>query len=221
MAVPISVAYYKRDTTMTAQRFPNALRERQLAVVDVEGNGQNPPEIIEISILPVDGPVTTTALRSWLIKPHQPVTPLVTRKVHGITNADLADCPPWHEVAEEIDAQLCGRVLVAHNAAVERRVLAAHLPAWNPPLILDTLRLAKSVWRGLKSYALDKLIEREQLETVVVAGQGYHRAGYDTWAAWQLLCALVEDGDLDWSGVVLAGGLSGFLRTPEPEGGLW
>ncbi|WP_433727817.1 exonuclease domain-containing protein [Nocardia sp. CA-129566] len=204
-----------------SQPFPNALRERQLVVVDVEGNGQNPPEIIEIAMLPVDGPVKAEALRSWLIKPHQPVTPLVTRKVHGITNAELADCPPWHEVAEEIDARLCGRVLVAHNAAVERRVLAAHLPNWNPPLILDTLRLAKSVWKGLKSYALDKLIEQGRLDTTEMVGQRYHRAGYDAWAAWQLLCALIEDGGLDWPGVVEAAGMSEFLPTPDPEGGLW
>ncbi|MEG8177754.1 3'-5' exonuclease [Nocardia terpenica] len=201
--------------------FPNALHDRQLVVVDVEGNGQNPPEIIEIAVLPVDGPTTPTALRSWLIKPQRPVAPLVTRKVHGIRNTDLADCPPWNEIAEEIHEQLRGRVLVAHNATVERRVLAAHLPDWNPPLILDTLRLAKSVWRGLNSYALDKLIERGQLDTGAVSGQGYHRAGYDTWAAWQLLCALITDGNLDWPGVVEAAGLSEFSPTPEPEGGLW
>jgi len=200
--------------------FPNVLRDRQLVVVDVEGNGQNPPEIIEIAALPVDGPVTAEALRSWLIKPQQPVTPIVTRKVHGITNTDLADCPEWHELADEIDSVLFGRILVAHNAAVERRVLAAHLPEWNPPLILDTLRLAKTVWQGMESYALDKLIERGQLDTAA-AGQGYHRAGHDTWAAWQLFCALIEDGGLDWPGVVEAACLPKFLPTPEPEGGLW
>ncbi|MGF6889023.1 DNA polymerase III epsilon subunit-like protein [Nocardia sp. GAS34] len=201
--------------------FPNTLHQRGLVVVDVEGNGQNPPEIIEIALLLVDGPTTPDALRSWLIQPQQPVTPIVTRKVHRISNADLADCPPWHEVAEEIDEALCGRVLVAHNASVERKVLAAHLPDWNPPLILDTLRLAKKVWRGLDSYALDKLIERGQLDTSAVSGQGYHRAGYDTWAAWQLLCALITDGELDWPGLVTMAGLGEFLPTPEPEGGLW
>ncbi|WP_330249704.1 3'-5' exonuclease [Nocardia sp. NBC_00565] len=205
---------------MTPPPFPNALRDQQLVVVDVEGNGQNPPEIIEIAALPVDGPISAEALRSWLIKPHQPVTPIVTRKVHGITNVDLADCPQWHEVAEEIDSVLFGRVLIAHNAVVERRVLAVHLPDWNPPLILDTLRLAKSVWQGLESYSLDKLIERGQLD-IAAAGQCYHRARYDTWAAWQLLCALIEDGGLDWSGVVAAAALSEFRPSPEPGGGLW
>ncbi|MFE9323615.1 exonuclease domain-containing protein [Nocardia sp. NPDC052278] len=201
--------------------FPNALRDRQIVVVDVEGNGQNPPEIIEIAVLPVDGPIAVEALRSWLIRPQQPVTPIVTRKVHGITNADLADCPQWNEVVDEIESALFGRVLVAHNATVERRVLAAHLPDWNPPLILDTLRLAKSVWRGLDSYALDKLIERGQLDTTAVAGQGHHRAGYDTWATWQLLSALISDGGLEWPGVIEAAGLSEFRTAPEPEGGLW
>lgn len=201
--------------------FPAALHARRLAVVDVEGNGQNPPEIIEIAVLPVDGPTTPGALRSWLIQPQQPVTPIVTRKVHGISNADLADCPSWSEAAGEIDEALRGRVLIAHNASVEHKVLAAHLPDWHPPLILDTLRLARTVWAGLPSYGLDKLIERGQLDTDSVAGQGYHRAGYDTWAAWQLLCALITDGELDWPGLVTAAGLPEFVPKPEPEGGLW
>lgn len=59
-------------------------------VVDVEGNGQQPPEIIEIAALPIDdgqlGPATT-----WLVKPRKPISPIVTRKVHGIRNADVAD----------------------------------------------------------------------------------------------------------------------------------
>ncbi|MBB5917751.1 DNA polymerase III epsilon subunit-like protein [Nocardia transvalensis] len=205
----------------TPHAFPNVLHERQLAVVDVEGNGQNPPEIIEIAVLLVDGSTPPDALRSWLVQPQQPVTSIVARKVHGITNADLADCPQWQEIAEEVAEALCGRTLVAHNATVERRVLAAHLPDWKPPLILDTLRLAKTVWQGLDSYALDKLIERGQLDTGSGAGQGYHRAGYDAWAAWQLLCALITDGALDWPELVVAAGLPEFLPAPEPEGGLW
>ncbi|MEV6558299.1 3'-5' exonuclease [Nocardia sp. NPDC051756] len=202
--------------------IPNTLRGKEIAVVDVEGNGQTPPEIIEIAILSASGKsVSIDDMRSWLIKPQQPITQIVTRKVHGIKNSDVESSPLWVEVAPDVDAALAGRTLVAHNAGVEQRVLASHLPYWNPPMVLDTLRLAKAVWRDLRSYSLDKLIEHAQLDTSAVTEQGYHRAGYDAWAAWQLLCRLVEDGGLDWTGLVSAAAPKEFVPKAEPEGGLW
>ncbi|WP_378735562.1 exonuclease domain-containing protein [Nocardia brasiliensis] len=202
--------------------IPNTLSGKDIAVVDVEGNGQTPPEIIEIAILSVSGEtVSVDNMRAWLIKPRQPITPIVTRKVHGIKNAYVSDAPSWEEVAPDVDAALAARTLVAHNAGVEQRVLASHLPYWNPPMVLDTLRLAKVVWPGLPSYSLDKLIEHGNLDTSSVTTQGYHRAGYDAWAAWQLLCKLVDDGDLDWTGLVSAAAPKEFVPKAEPEGGLW
>lgn len=101
----------------------NPLRDRKLVVVDVEGNGQQPPEIIEIAALPIDdgqpGPATT-----WLVKPGKPISPIVTRKVHGIRNTDVADQPSWADVEEQVAAALAGRVLVAHNAAVRALAFA-------------------------------------------------------------------------------------------------
>ncbi|WP_405166459.1 3'-5' exonuclease [Nocardia sp. NBC_01499] len=202
--------------------IPNTLRGKDIAVVDVEGNGQTPPEIIEIAILSASGKsVSIDDMRAWLIKPQQPITQIVTRKVHGIKNSDVESCPLWVEVAPDVDAALAGQTLVAHNAGVEQRVLASHLPYWNPPMVLDTLRLAKVVWPGLPSYSLDKLIDHGQLDTSAVTEQGYHRAGYDAWAAWQLLSRLVEDGGLDWTGLVSAAAPKEFVPKAEPEGGLW
>ncbi|BDT91504.1 hypothetical protein IFM12275_14800 [Nocardia sputorum] len=202
--------------------IPNALRGINIAVVDVEGNGQTPPEIIEIAILPVSGDTAShTDIRSWLIRPKHPITPIVTRKIHGITNNDVDNCPRWADVAPEIDAALAQRTLVAHNAGVEQRVLAAHLPYWTPPMVLDTLRLAKKVWPGLPGYSLDKLIDHAHLDVSALAEHGYHRAGYDTWAAWLLLCKLIDDTHLDWIGLVNAAAPKEFVPTPEPEGGLW
>ncbi|KZM68877.1 3'-5' exonuclease [Nocardia terpenica] len=208
---------------MTApMEIPNALSGQRLAVVDVEGNGQNPPEIIEIAILIVEGgTVHPDDTRTWLIRPQNPITPIVTRKVHGIKNSDVADCPTWPEVASEIQLALEDRIVVAHNAKVEQNTIGRHLPDWTPPMILDTLRLAKAVWPGLSGYGLDKLIEHGQLDTTAIDAVGYHRASYDTWAAWQLLYRLVNDGGLDWSGLVDAAALPGFAPAAEQEGGLW
>jgi DNA polymerase III epsilon subunit-like protein len=201
---------------------PSALAGRELIVVDVEGNGQNPPEIIEFAALPVDKAVVDAAdIRTWLIRPSKPITPIVSRTVHGIRNADVADCPRWSEVAPAIAKVMDDRVLVAHGAGVERRVIGAHLPDWQPPRVLDTMRLAKSVWSGLSSYALDKLVAHAGLDLTAVAGQRPHRAAYDTWCAWQLLRALVDHDDLDWPGLLAAATLPGSGPPSAPPGGLW
>lgn len=209
---------------MTPSASP-ALASRQLVVVDVEGNGQQPPEIIEITVLPLGGDTPTTAdLRTWLVRPTRSITGLVTRKVHGITNTDVADAPQWADIAQEITAAITGRVLVAHNASVERRVLQAHLPDWRPPLVLDTLRLAKAVWPDLPGgYALDRLIAHADLAAPsddIGQPARRHRAAYDTWMTAALLRCLVAQGRLDWEHLVTA------ARLPEPatemkEVGLW
>lgn len=205
----------------SAPTIPAALAGRRLVVVDVEGNGQTPPEIIEIALLPVDRGATETGLHSWLIRPQQPISSMVTRKVHGITNDDVADSPAWSEVAADVTGLLDDRVLVAHNASVEHRVLSAHLPDWAPSLVLDTLRLAKHVWPGLtEGYGLDKLIAHADLDPGTFAQDGHHRAGYDTWCTWQLLRRLVEDGNLTWDDLVATAVLPGLVRAEQPEG-LW
>ncbi|WP_280461394.1 3'-5' exonuclease [Nocardia carnea] len=201
---------------------PKALRGRDFAVVDVEGNGQTPPEIIEIAILPVSGDdVVVDQMRQWLIKPDKPITPIVTRKVHGIKNSDVADCPAWAEVSDVIESVLAERILVAHNAPLERRVVGDHLPGWAPPMVLDTIKLAKAVWPGLPGYSLEKLVVHAQLDTTAVGGHGHHRAGWDTWADWQLLVRLVEDSGLGWDELVQAAAPAEFVPPREPEGRLW
>ncbi|MFD4764051.1 hypothetical protein ACFWOJ_36070 [Streptomyces sp. NPDC058439] len=47
-----------------------------LLVVDVEGNGANPPDLVEVAALPVHaGQPDTSTAGAWLIKPPCPVTP--------------------------------------------------------------------------------------------------------------------------------------------------
>jgi DNA polymerase III epsilon subunit-like protein len=205
----------------TENGIPAALHGKRLVVVDVEGNGQQPPEIIEVAALAIDLGSTPVDLRSWLIRPQRPITGVVTRKVHGITDSDVADSPSWVQVAPQVAELLSDRTLVAHNAYVEYRTLSAHLPDWKPTLVLDTLRLAKHVWPGLPKYSLDRLIVHAAIDTGVITDSEYHRAAYDAWSAWQLLCHLVRDGDLDWVHLVKVATLPGFTPANGVKGGLW
>jgi DNA polymerase III epsilon subunit-like protein len=203
--------------------LPAALEGQRLAVVDVEGNGRQPPEIVEIAVLPVDdADVRGVDVRTWLVRPEKPISALVTRKVHGINNEDVANCPLWTAVAGEVQDLLTDRALVAHGAHVEHRVLTEHLPTWQPSLVIDTVRLAKHVWPGLHGgYSLDHLIEHAELDTSGINDQRRHRAGYDAWCAWRLLVALLEQSTLDWAGLITTAALPRFVPPDEPEGGLW
>jgi DNA polymerase III epsilon subunit-like protein len=199
-------------------RLPDSLSGLEFAVVDVEGNGRQPPEIVEIAVLPISGsaPVGPDSVRSWLVRPDESITPIVTRRAHGITNDGVSHAPRWDQVAAEVMAAVQGRILVAHNAAVERRVLADHLPGLEPPMIVDTMRLAKVVWSDLAGYGLDRLIAHAGLTRpdVVPEWPGRwrrHRAAYDTWGTAALFARLAAGRA--WTEVRDA------ARTPTATGG--
>lgn len=161
--------------------------------MDVEGNGQSPPDLVEIAVVPVSSSCEIAPFRSWLVRPPRPITALVTSKVHGITNADVASEPLWSSVASEVAAALAGRVLVAHNASVERAVLARHLPSYQPPEVIDTLALARRAWPDLPSHGLDALIKARGIRMGTRYGRR-HRAGYDAHATALLLRDLLAVG---------------------------
>jgi DNA polymerase III epsilon subunit-like protein len=203
-----------------AAPLPAVLQGHPLVVVDIEGNGGRPPQIVEIAVLPVDGPVTGRDLRSWLVRPAVPITPFAHR-IHGIGNDEVERKPRWHGVSHEVQSALTGRTLVAHNASTEYGVLRAHLPGWEPPMVLDTLKLAKHVWRDLPGYSLDKLIAHIGLDPTGTDDQRPHRAGYDTWCAWHLFRTLVDESGLGWDGLVSTAALTAFLPNRLAEDGLW
>lgn len=202
--------------------LPPVLRDHALAVLDLEGNGGQPPEIVEVAILPVDGaPVTEEHSRSWLVRPKNRINGIAHR-IHGIGNTDVESCPSWRETAPAVQQLLDGRTVVAHSAGGDYRVLGEHLPSWRPPMVLDTLRLARKTWPGLPGYGLSDLVTHADLPIGDTTGQRRpHRAGFDTWCTWLLLLALVEDANPTWDELVATAALPQFAPIAEPEGGLW
>ncbi len=164
----------------------SALVGQRLVVVDVEGNGRQPPEIVELAAVTITDS-TVSEPTSWLVKPERPITALVTRKVHGISNTHVADAPAFTEIHDQVAALLAGGWLVAHNARVEVELLARQLAGFAPTGVLDTLRLARALWPGRDSYGLDALIRQERLDLSAVAKSRRHRAAYDAYATALLL----------------------------------
>ncbi|CAN7244133.1 3'-5' exonuclease [Variovorax paradoxus] len=124
-------------------------------VLDVEGNGGSPQELVEIAVIHIlDGKIET--LRDWTVRPAVPVTPHATR-VHGITNVDLVNQPPFADIASDLKNELGSAVVVGHHVGVDLTLMKRQLINWHPGTCIDTLRLSRHVFPSAPSYALGEL----------------------------------------------------------------
>jgi exodeoxyribonuclease X len=146
-------------------------------VVDVEGNGHQPPELVELAVVPIRAGVIGEPV-SWLVKPDHPIKPFAT-KIHGLSNQDVAACPLLADVSAQVVAALDADALVAHTAYVDMAVLRRELPGWKAPEVFDTLKLARRLIPNMRNYRLGTLVDRFQLADGLPDGLRPHRATYD------------------------------------------
>jgi DNA polymerase-3 subunit epsilon len=92
-------------------------------------------------------------------------------KVHGITDAFLADKPPFAQVADELLAYVAGAEIIIHNAAFDVGFIDAELRrAQREPLrhhvakVTDSLTMAREMFPG-KSNSLDALCRRLEVDS--------------------------------------------------------
>lgn len=190
---------------------------RYLAI-DIEGNGQQPPDVVELGIVIVENGYITGVPQVWLVRPENPITHFATR-IHHISNKDVASAPNLESVQTDILQLLCSDYIIAHNASVDYGVLRRKFTNWKPKGILDTLRMARKIVPRLKSYSLDKLVgefnldfdlDRTDLKT--------HRAGYDALIAARLFLYLLnyENANISTiSDIISIGALK--LSSPPPH----
>ena len=89
--------------------------DRPLAVFDIESTGIMPTRdrIVEIAVLKIspDGESRSTVRR---LNPEMPIPPGASA-VHGIYDADVADCPTFADIAEKLYNYLEGCDLAGYN----------------------------------------------------------------------------------------------------------
>ena len=165
-------------------------RALRYVVVDVEGNGQQPPDLVELgTVTIIDGIVGEPG--AWLFRPGTPITAMA-RRVHGISNQDVAPAPAFADLADGVRARLDGSVLVAHNAGVDLGVLKRKLPGFAPADVLDTLKLSRRLLPGQPSYRLGSLVAALNLGSKIPPGLRPHRAAYDVLVTARLFVHLAS-----------------------------
>ena len=125
-----------------------ALSEAVFAYLDTETTGlsaKNGGRVCELAVVSGQGGREVGRL-STSIDPQTPVQ-WGALAVHGITDAMLRGQPRFAEVADELAANLEGRVLVAHNASFDVNFLQAEFARLGRTMpevrVLCTLRLAR------------------------------------------------------------------------------
>ena len=149
-------------------------------VIDVEGNGGTPPEIIELAMIEIQGLQMTGRVHHWFVRPIQPIQSAVTR-IHGITDADVAGAPYLEEIGDDVMQWLDGQSIVGHNVRIEVDIMSRSLPDWRPRAAIDTVKLARSVRPGLQSYSLERLGSELELQAEAArrSGRSHHSALFD------------------------------------------
>ena len=139
---------------------------KPLAFVDLETTGSvaHQDRVSEIGIVEVDPDGTQ---RRWqqLVNPGCPIPPFI-EQLTGISDAMVADAPPFAAVADEVLRRLQGRLFIAHNAHFDYGFLKrefARLGIHFRARTVCTVKLSRALFPEYTRHNLDTLSERHGL----------------------------------------------------------
>src|SRR4051794_16238866 len=172
---------------MDCMATPTASAE--FVCLDTETNGRagDDCELTEVGVVLVGGGELHERFES-LVRVERPLSRGIERFT-GITQAMVDTAPPATEVLPRIAELLEGRVLVAHSASFDRRVLAQAFERaglhWPEPPTLCTVALARRFAPLARQRRLAPLAESLGIEVAAV-----HRALVDAETCARVFCAL-------------------------------
>src|SRR4051812_13905849 len=177
------------DVTDTAVLLDAPLATAEFLVVDTETNGLGGDrcELTEIGAVLVGGGELHERWET-LVPVRAPLSRGIQRFT-GISQTMVDAAPPAEVSLPELADQMDGRVLVAHNASFDKRVLAQAFSragvAWPEPPVLCTVALARQLHPLARQRKLKLLAESLGIEVEVS-----HRALADAETCARVFCAL-------------------------------
>jgi len=171
------------------QPLPQPLASSEFLVVDTETNGRpgDECELTEVGAVLVGGGELHERFES-LVRTRMPLSRGIERFT-GITQAMIETAPPPVEVLPELARRLEERILVAHNASFDRRVLRQGFERegleWPDPPTLCTVSMARRFAPLVRQRKLALLAAALGVEV-----ESTHRALVDAETCAQIFCAL-------------------------------
>lgn len=161
------------------------MKKKKYAIIDIETTGglARRDRITEIGIVIHDGEKTIETFES-LVNPGRSIPSNITR-ITGITDAMVADAPKFFEIAKTIVEMTEGAIFVAHNVRFDYSFIKEEFKSLGYTFSkrqLDTVRLSRKSFPGLKSYSLGNLIRHFNIKV-----KNRHRALDDALATTILL----------------------------------
>ncbi len=178
------------------------VRELPIVAIDTETTGRDHAvdRVVEVACVRWErGEVTLR--KSWLVNPGRPI-PKEASDVHGISDDDVKDAPPFAAIVPELLEALSGAIPLAYNAEFDRKQLMAELgriaalqappPAFQKNVEwIDPLVWARELQKLEKSRALGDVAARLGVELTQA-----HRATADAEAALHVFVRFQEDSRL-------------------------
>ena len=165
------------------------IRTAEFLAVDTETNGLGGDdcELTEVGAVLVGGGELHETWSS-LVRTNMPLRRGIQRFT-GITQQMVDGAPPAETVLPELEERLRGRIMVAHNAPFDRRVLRQAFDRsgldWPNPPVICTAALARNMLPLQRERRLGALADALGIEVRVA-----HRALADAETCGQVLCAL-------------------------------
>jgi DNA polymerase III epsilon subunit-like protein len=172
-----------------------AIFDAQITVLDYETTGTlrgYPNEPWQIGMVTLNkGKVDLSSMFESFIRVDaaRPFNPHAPGR-HAALRNEIAKAPGSQELWQEIKPRLTNFPLCAHNVATEKKFTRLMAPMHRFGEWIDTLRIARKVWPGCSSYALEDLIVMLDLKSAVdqlCPGKEAHDALYDAVASAMLL----------------------------------
>jgi len=163
------------------------LNERAL-IIDTETVGAGPTiEIIEIALGDTNGQIIYETLVQPAFNPLPPPS-----KHHRFVKTELMNAPHWTDIWPTLSSLIEGRLLVAYNAAFDRRALAATCSRYHHTTRERGWRCAMQLTK--KMTGTKKSLTLEDACAHFGLPGGNHRAARDVQATYELLKALSSFG---------------------------
>jgi DNA polymerase III epsilon subunit-like protein len=180
--------------------FASHILECRITVLDYETTGSVrgfPTEPWQVGMVALEkGRVAPNTMFESLLKvdANRPFNPHAPGR-HALLRDEIAEAPAPQDLWPSIRSRLTDYPLCAHNVGTEKKFTRLMAPMHQFGIWIDTLRIARKVWPGCASYALDDLTVLLDLKPKVdelCKEKEAHDALYDAVASALLLEHLLE-----------------------------